>query len=1222
MLLEKDWGLQYFAYKLRLKKIVVILFSFGVWGKLMSQSNPVFYNLNTANGLSYIGVNDMCVDKKGNLWVATGNGLNMFNGKIVDKYFASEYPQLQSSNIVHVICDNQNRIWVLTAGGYVSMLDENRQLHRVSIYRDNKWARAFWIFNSSKNGISIYAPKGNYVFNSYKPSGKNDSISQNQFTFLPLNGYDTIGVRGFNRSFNFDDNSYLLVYEDLFFKINLLSNTVEKKYFIPHLTALAKWGDHALLAFDRNTKEVKAIDLVTEKITYPFKDLKDQFGKSVKAFFYFTEKINEDEYAFTTFNEGIYLYNRRSGKIFNYRHNIADPFSISNNTQTTLTLGQKGWMFFNCNPNGISYFNTQDFIANQTVFTDNKGNGFDGYIAGIATKDNNTYYIGTAESLLKWNRNTNTTSFSHIKDAGGEPIFKNGEVISLLIDKNDHVWATTLNNGIVVTDKNLKLICHLKYSEKNEPNTIHIKQLRRLVLSPSGNDVWACGSNGICKINTQTFFIDALDSTPLYRFRHQHCAPLIFTDKDNIWFASGGVGLFHYNLITQQLDSFNTQTGLISNYIFDINKDNFKNIYIGTISGLNILFPDGRIKTLTQKNGLLIDRAEGLLLDKHNRMWIGNDIGLACYNPSDSSLKTFDERYGLSIYGFRVGSYFQTPNGEFIFGTPRGLQYFHPDSLYSKKLNLNVSVNKIETKNIFSTIAGSVAFKLAARDNQVTFYFSSVDFTPHVRTYYEYKLVDLDKDWIKLADQNSVRYNFLLPGKYIFKVRISNDKKNWQDSDNEVTIVIATPFYQSWWFKSIGVYIGLFLIWYVLRYFRRKQLKQKEELEAQVVINYFASRINSLQKTEDIIWDVAKNCISKLNFEDCVIYLLDEERNVLVQKAAYGPKMSRDFTIYQPIEIPVGKGVVGAVAKTGKPELISNTELDERYVVDDARRYSEVAVPLKIDDKVIGVIDSEHSKKNFFKEKHLRILSTIAILCANQLLRAKAEEEKQKAKIETLENKQKVTESRLQSLRLQMNPHFLFNALNSIQQMILANEEMVATKYLSKFSKLLRTILVHSDKELITLKEELEILNLYIDLESIRFKDSFEYKIECDEDIDTDEVKLPTLLIQPFVENAIWHGLMHKEGDRFLLVKFFEKNGCLHCVVLDNGIGREKSSEIKLATGQGKKHTSKGIIVSMERLRAMNSSGDINGSIQIHDLKEANGSPVGTSVEIVFPNSN
>jgi putative methionine-R-sulfoxide reductase with GAF domain/anti-sigma regulatory factor (Ser/Thr protein kinase) len=451
---------------------------------------------------------------------------------------------------------------------------------------------------------------------------------------------------------------------------------------------------------------------------------------------------------------------------------------------------------------------------------------------------------------------------------------------------------------------------------------------------------------------------------------------------------------------------------------------------------------------------------------------------------------------------------------------------------------------------------------------------------------------------------------------------VSSNKKDWQDAANTVTVIIAAAFWQTWWFRIAGLAVAAGIVWYVVRYYKGLHQRQKEELETESVINYFASQINTHLSADALLWDVAKNCISKLSFEDCVIYLMDRERNVLLQKAAYGPKNSVDFTIHQPMEIPVGKGIVGAVAQTGKAELIASTEHDGRYIVDDARRYSEMAVPLMMHNEVIGVIDSEHSRKNFFTQKHLSILSTIAALISNQLQRVWAEEEKQKARMEVLVNKQKAAESRLQSLRLQMNPHFLFNALNSVQQMILANEEMVATKYLSRFSKLLRAILVHSDKESITLREELEILKLYIELESIRFKESFKYEIVCDETIDTDEVKVPTLLLQPFVENAIWHGLMHKEGNRKLRIEFNEKNDVLQCIIEDNGIGRKKAQAIKGVLPNGSKHQSKGIAVSTERLKAMKNRAGAEGSIVFVDLQDAAGNASGTRIAINFPIQN
>jgi LytS/YehU family sensor histidine kinase len=399
---------------------------------------------------------------------------------------------------------------------------------------------------------------------------------------------------------------------------------------------------------------------------------------------------------------------------------------------------------------------------------------------------------------------------------------------------------------------------------------------------------------------------------------------------------------------------------------------------------------------------------------------------------------------------------------------------------------------------------------------------------------------------------------------------------------------------------------------------------EQEEQEAQLVINYFASQIHSRYNTEELLWDLTKNLIGKLEFEECMIYLWNEDKTLLVQKAGYGSKGSMqekmDKNVYH---IPKGKGIVGAAAESGQSILVNDTSKDNRYFTADEKiMLSELCVPLIHNSEVLGAINTEHLQKNFFTARHLKMLSTIAGLCAGQLKRISAEEEKQQAKIELLENKRRATESRLQSLRLQMNPHFLFNALNSVQQMILANEEMIATKYLSKFSKLLRSILIQSDKETITLKEEIEILNLYVELESIRFKGSFHYEIKCDEDIDAEEVKIPTLLVQPFVENAIWHGLMHKEGDRFLKISFEEQGDFIRCIVDDNGVGRQKAAALKLNDGQRKNHTSRGIEVSKERLRTMKTKNGLEGDIKITDKINGTGLPSGTSIQIDFPIQN
>lgn len=178
-----------------------------------------------------------------------------------------------------------------------------------------------------------------------------------------------------------------------------------------------------------------------------------------------------------------------------------------------------------------------------------------------------------------------------------------------------------------------------------------------------------------------------------------------------------------------------------------------------------------------------------------------------------------------------------------------------------------------------------------------------------------------------------------------------------------------------------------------------EELKQEALLEA---INNLMASILGKTNMYEIAWEITKNTIGLLGFEDCVIYLFDQEKGELHQIAAFGEKLSSEDEILNKITIPLGKGIVGTVAQTGVAEIIPDTSKDERYIVDDKVRYSEISVPIVAESEIIGVIDSEHSSKNFFTKDHLKTLQTIASLAATQLknalslqLREKAEREKE-----------------------------------------------------------------------------------------------------------------------------------------------------------------------------------------------------------------------------------
>lgn len=173
----------------------------------------------------------------------------------------------------------------------------------------------------------------------------------------------------------------------------------------------------------------------------------------------------------------------------------------------------------------------------------------------------------------------------------------------------------------------------------------------------------------------------------------------------------------------------------------------------------------------------------------------------------------------------------------------------------------------------------------------------------------------------------------------------------------------------------------------------RRRAEQQLENSALVQrrINEFATSLSPVHTEDDILWEITRQCIAVLGFTDCVIYMLTEDGGGLEQRAAYGPKNPRDREILNPIVIPVGQGIVGSVASTGVAEIIPDTRWDPRYIVDDESRLSEITVPIVAGGRVLGVIDSEHPVAGFFTEEHLDVLRSIASLCANKLVRSRAE---------------------------------------------------------------------------------------------------------------------------------------------------------------------------------------------------------------------------------------
>ncbi len=397
----------------------------------------------------------------------------------------------------------------------------------------------------------------------------------------------------------------------------------------------------------------------------------------------------------------------------------------------------------------------------------------------------------------------------------------------------------------------------------------------------------------------------------------------------------------------------------------------------------------------------------------------------------------------------------------------------------------------------------------------------------------------------------------------------------------------------------------------------RDNKQQPNIKEIQEILLYFSSSIFGQNSVEDIVWDLAKNCINKLQFVDCVIYLIDENTGKLVQKAAYGPKNPKDFQLYKPIELTVGVGIVGGVAQSGISQIINDTTQDSRYIVDDELRYSEISVPIMHQGTVIGVIDSEHPEKDFFNEQHEMVLSIIASICANKIINTRLQERYFEKQSDLLKIEKKISELKFAQLRSQLNPHFIFNSLNAIQYFIVTNRNELSLRYLSKFSKIIRYTLENVHTEALTLEEEIQMLMGYLELESIRFGDKFTYVVKPVSGLSKGSIKIPFLLIQPFVEEAIEKRILGSGSRGHLTIEFSQFEDYLHCTISDTGISTQRVLHLNKVKNLNLEPS--GVEIAIQRINDLNRYSSQQITIVSRDLKGSSGENKGTEVVLSIP---
>jgi hypothetical protein len=347
-----------------------------------------------------------------------------------------------------------------------------------------------------------------------------------------------------------------------------------------------------------------------------------------------------------------------------------------------------------------------------------------------------------------------------------------------------------------------------------------------------------------------------------------------------------------------------------------------------------------------------------------------------------------------------------------------------------------------------------------------------------------------------------------------------------------------------------------------------------------------------------------------------VVFMFSGDSVYLYLNGVLGQKHPKNFSMgYLPGEPVIVGNPPGSSAVPGSPWL--------NGCVDDLKFFERLLTEAEISDlynepdrELVGELKEKAGKEfviSLFTEYwHVHLTFLAVASAAFGLVRTRRRSVQRREKEKTL-LQQQLVQSEMRALRSQMNPHFIFNAINSIQHYVLTNEKELANKYLVKFSRLMRNVLELSKEELITLREELDTVQLYLEIEALRFNNAFVFSVSCDPSVDVQQVKLPPLLIQPFVENAIWHGLLLKEGSKELNIHVTRNDrGVVIIRVDDNGIGRETAGSFR---NKELKRRSFGMEITQSRLKVLQTVHGLPIAFWVIDKRDEKGSK-GTTVVI------
>ncbi|MGX5817007.1 two-component regulator propeller domain-containing protein [Chitinophaga lutea] len=954
----------------------------GACPDALAQLYPESRIISITDGLSDNRVTAFCKDSRGFVWIGTRNGLNRYDGHAFAIFRPQSGSSISNEEINDICEDKQGRIWVATMDG-LNVYDPVQET----------WGRLegvpneiVWDIAVDRNGL-LWIASDVFAFCSYDPEKRRflyydwQAWARKQFTDPTSSRYRTIF--GFTAK---NDHAWWLATNKGLVSLDIATGT-----FTLHDTC----------HFDR--------------------------------LFAFHYDPAHKQVFLTTDRQELLRYDETRGRLEPVTV-VPEPFPSD---RFLLPVKDEWWLAARngviCADAGRGTFRLRRHIPQLS------GSLLAGSVHVIYTDDTGIRWVGASSGLQLFDDVGSTSSFLPLLDVNDtEPANRMRGAFYDIIGRQYIVCAAD-PAAVFLINAVTGQIRKITTSADGEPLSACSG-----VRADRQGQLWLLTSRAVYRYGREkgAFYLFSMPPVP----RDPGFRDMVQDNAGHYWFGSFAFGLYHYDPQTGKVTGTRDKTDRLPQLtsVTGLAYDSTRNLLLVSTfgEGLHVFDPEKRedkayYALRPGEHEQPIDMAYDIALDPRGNAWIASHAsGAIRYDPSKPERYRFlqvDMTKGLPsnrvisacsngdslmwLLGSNTISAIDG-NGRVVesFGNRPAMafasdnrlahdMYFDKDrselliaaagGLFIRRTGNGGHTGEFPLVLTRVTIDGttlgqqammaSVRRELSYRTNDLAFEFAGLYYGYSDDVQYQYRLKGYDAHWKAANGRYTIAYQNLPPGDYAFELRAVGPGNMHLSTKGPFLFTIVPPFWKTWWFFTAAVLllsVGLY-VW-VQALHRR--------IRAGKLLNAYATSLYGKNTLEDIYWDTAKFCVTQLKFEDCVVYQLNEARDTLVQMAAFGPKNPGAREIVNRISIPAGTGIVGAVAVSGKAEIVRNTLKDARYIVDDARRLSEITVPIFVEEQVFGVIDSEHPRRGFYKRYHLCLLQQIAAVCAERLVKYLAED--------------------------------------------------------------------------------------------------------------------------------------------------------------------------------------------------------------------------------------